>query len=654
MAALSIRPNRGRIGKKICYDGGEIRWPIEENLSGSASMCGIAGIFSYRPTGGQVDAAELSRITSAQARRGPDAEGFWFSGDRRIGFGHRRLSIIDLSEAANQPLTSHDGRYVIVFNGEIYNYRALRQELEAAGSSFITHGDTEVILEAWRHWGAAALGRLRGMFAFALFDCLDKKLLLARDPYGIKPLYYSDDGHVLRFASSVKALHLGNLPTNDLDPVGLTGFLLMGSVPEPYTIHKAARSLGAGQFLAVENGIGGEQRQYASIAEIWRLGAAGGTTVSTDEAMEHIAVAVRDAVASHLVADVPVGAFLSAGIDSGALVGLVSGLVATPMTTITLGFSDFRGAATDETALAEEIAKRYRTRHQTHWVSDADIQRSIPDIFAAMDQPSLDGLNSWLVSKAAHEAGLKVVLSGVGGDELLGGYGHFQSLPVLGKRLAAVHAVPFLARAATGFARILSGWGIVPPKAPALAAFGDDMAALYFAQRGLFMPWEIADLIGCDMAREGLAHLPVPAFLAGNLSSNVDDFTRIAALESTNYLRNQLLRDSDWASMDHSLELRTPLVDATLLRSLSPILSHCPPGWRRKLGLAAAPSPPLPESVLRRPKSGFALPMARWMAEVADLDSWRQFPALRHPACHWSRRMAGTLLARFAPELIQP
>ena len=619
-------------------------------------MCGIAGIAAYHPASHVVDADELARITKAQAKRGPDAEGLWFSGDRRLGLGHRRLAIIDLTSAANQPLTSHDGRYVIVFNGEIYNYRQLRQELAASAAVFHTGGDTEIIIESYRQWGRAALGKLRGMFAFALFDNQEHCLLLARDLYGIKPLYYSDDGRTLRFASSLKALRQGNLGTNDPDPAGVVGFLLMGSVPEPYTMYQATRLLPAGHFLEVAASACGGPRPYASVTAIWRQSVTPGAAISADEAGERIALAVRDTVAHHLIADVPVGAFLSAGIDSGALVGMASGLTNAPITTITLGFADFKGTASDETVLAEEIARRYGTRHQTVWISDAEIRADLPKILAAMDQPSLDGLNTWLVSKAASDCGLKVVLSGVGGDELLGGYGHFATLPRWRGWLAVMNEIPFFLDAAVKLAHVLADLRLLPPKAPALFHFGATLAALYFAQRGLFMPWEIESIIGGDMTRTGLAALTPPDFLDGNFAlanlshtsvhSPAHDFAQIAALDSCNYLRNQLLRDSDWASMDHSLELRTPLVDKALLERLAPVLPHCPAGWPRKWGLAAAPDPPLPQNSLIRPKTGFSLPMARWLDEVEELRTWRKFPALHRSNCHWSRRMAGALLDR--------
>jgi asparagine synthase (glutamine-hydrolysing) len=617
-------------------------------------MCGISGIIVYHPASGAVDADELARITNAQARRGPDAEGFWFSGDHRVGFGHRRLAVIDLTATANQPLLSHDRRYITVFNGEIYNYRELRAKLAAFGARFRTNSDTEVIIESYRHWGDTMLSKLRGMFAFALFDCLDNRLLLARDAYGIKPLYYSNDGYSLRFASSLKALRQGNLASNDPDPAGVAGFLLMGSVPEPYTIYQAARLLPAGHFLEIAEGVCGKPRLYTSVATIWRQGEMGNKGINADEANERITVAVRDTVAHHLVADVPVGAFLSAGVDSGALVGLASNLTNVPITTITLGFADFKGTASDETVLAEEMARRYGTWHQTVWIGDATIRADIPKILAAMDQPSIDGLNTWLVSQAASQCNLKVVLSGVGGDELLGGYGHFHTLPRWRHWLAAMDKIPLFSRTAANFARMMANLHLLPPKMPALFRFGTSLAALYFAQRGLFMPWEIEAIIGKDMARTGLAALTPPDFLAGNFAEintpvpgkgPTSDFAQIAALDSCNYLRNQLLRDSDWASMDHSLELRTPLVDTVLLEQLAPVLPHCPQGWRRKRGLAAAPLPPLPETVVSRAKSGFSLPMFRWMLEVDALDGWRKFPALCHPHCHWSRRLAGTLIA---------
>src|SRR5436190_1000113 len=281
-------------------------------------MCGIAGIYAYHYAANAVDRAELQRIRDHMAARGPDGLGEWYSQDERVAFGHRRLTIIDLSERGAQPMTSADGKLVVTFNGEIYNYRQLRASLEARGCIFRTQTDTEVLLHLYAAKGEAMVDDLRGMFAFGLWDTDRNALLLARDPHGIKPLYYADDGWTFRFASQVKALLAGGGVGLDPEPAGQVGFYLFGSVPEPFTTYRAIRTLPAGATLLVDRIGAQEPRRYYSVAQIYRdaEGAARSRgAVGEAEVQAEVRVALLDSVRHHLVADVPVGAFLSAGID---------------------------------------------------------------------------------------------------------------------------------------------------------------------------------------------------------------------------------------------------------------------------------------------------------------------------------------------------
>src|SRR5262245_10679942 len=285
-------------------------------------MCGINGIFAYHYAANPVDRAELLRTRDHMASRGPDGKGDWVTADGRVAFGHRRLSIIDLSNTGSQPMVNVKGNLVITFNGEIYNYRALRKELEAKGHSFCSQSDTEVLLHLYATKGEAMVHHLRGMFAFAIWDAARRCLFLARDPYGVKPLYYADDGWTFRFASQVKALLAGGAVPQDEEPAGQVGFYLFGSVPEPFTTYRAIRALPAGATLLV-NRIGAhDPRRYHTIAQVYKeaestrrdSGAVGDSRTRVE-----IREALLDSVRHHLVADVPVGAFLSAGIDSSAL-----------------------------------------------------------------------------------------------------------------------------------------------------------------------------------------------------------------------------------------------------------------------------------------------------------------------------------------------
>jgi asparagine synthase (glutamine-hydrolysing) len=597
-------------------------------------MCGIAGIYAYHYAANSVDRAELRRIRDHMAARGPDGLGEWYSGDERVGFGHRRLTIIDLSERGAQPMTSADGRLVVTFNGEIYNYRQLRASLEAKGCMFRTQTDTEVLLHLYAEKGEAMVDDLRGMFAFGLWDADKNALLLARDPYGIKPLYYADDGWTLRFASQVKALLAGGKVSRSQEPADWVGFCLFGSVPEPFTTYQEICALPAGSTLWVDRVGTHETKQYRSIAATCCSAAA-----ARDNDLRIVARdALLDSVRHHLVADVPVGAFLSSGIDSGTLVGLMRDAGQRDIQTVTVAFEEFRGRHEDEAPIAAEIASQYGTRHTIRVVTEQEFRNDLPKIVEAMDQPTIDGLNTWFVSKAARELGLKVAISGLGGDELFGGYPSFRDVPLWVRALAIPGRIPALGD--------LTRWlltAVFPrslnPKAPGLLKYGGTYAGAYFLRRGLFMPWELDAVIGADTARLGLRRLnPIRHIEALLKPKPRTAFGRVAVLESSLYMRNQLLRDTDWASMAHSLEVRVPLVDIKLLSQLASITARN--GSLSKHMLANSPAVPLPTRVIERPKTGFETPIQSWMQRDNRVQEWRRVPALAADKCTWARRWA--------------
>src|SRR6478752_3686400 len=390
-------------------------------------MCGIAGIFAYLAVAPDVDGGELARMNARMARRGPDGSGDWFSPDRRVGMTHRRLAIIDLSERGAQPMHSADGSLTITFNGEIYNYKELKAELEAKGYRFRSDSDTEVLLQLYADRGPSMVEALRGMFAFGLWDSRTRQLLLARDPLGIKPLYYADDGWTIRFASQAKALLAGGAVSRDADPAGIVGFHLLGSVPEPFTVWRGIRSVPSGATVIVDAAGPNAPHAYYSVAQ--SLGRRVGNGMKAEAARQQMSAAVHDSVRHHLVADVPVAVFLSAGLDSGALLGTMAELGARETLAVTLSFAEFKGDRHDEAPLAAEIAARYGARHVVRTVDRAEFERDLPAILDAMDMPTIDGVNTWFVAKAAHEAGIKVALSGLGADECFGGYPSFTDVP---------------------------------------------------------------------------------------------------------------------------------------------------------------------------------------------------------------------------------
>lgn len=570
-------------------------------------MCGFAAVYSYAGDGPPVEADVLAAINQAMARRGPDGQGQWLADDRRVGLAHRRLAIIDLSDEAAQPMTLRgpQGAVHISYNGEIYNFRSLRRKLEDAGARFRTSSDTEVLLHLYQAYGPAMTTHLRGMFAFAIWDESRHGLLLARDGFGIKPLYYMDDGKTFSAASQVKALLAGvkadGKPRPAFDPAGHAGFFLFGSVPEPHTLYKHIHALPAGATLWIDERGPGKPETFFDIS----------TTLATAADSEvDLAEALRDSVSHHFVADVPVGVFLSSGLDSATLVGLSSELKGAGLDTLTLGFEEFKGTTHDEAPLAETIAATYGTRQHTVRVAGKDFASHLDDLLEAMDQPSIDGVNTYFVARAAAAEGLKVAISGLGGDELFAGYDSFSQIPALVGGLGSIPGIGGVGRALRGLLSPLGG-AVLAPKTPGLFEYSSNYGDAYLLRRGLFMPWELASVMDADMAREGLATLNARARLKACQASLKAPKAKVAALEMAWYMRNQLLRDADWAGMAHGLEIRVPLVDVELFKGLAGAIAHG--HGPTKQALAATPATALPEPVLKRPKSGFFVPVREWL-----------------------------------------
>lgn len=580
-------------------------------------MCGIAGILAYRNSASAVDRAELARMNDRMASRGPDGSGIWVSDDGRSGFAHRRLAIIDLSEHGAQPMASSDGALVITFNGEIYNYRVLREELRAKGYKFRTESDTEVLLQLYADCGPAMVERLRGMFALALWDSRRHRLLLARDAFGIKPLYYADDGWTLRFASQAKGLLAGGSVPREPDPAGIVGFHLLGSVPEPFTVWREIRSLPAGCTLIVDETGPRQPQPYYSIAT--SLGHRARSSVGDlSHARAQLADAVHDSVRHHLVADVPVAVFLSAGLDSGALLGTMVDVGARDVTAITLTFEEFRGSAQDEGPLAAEVAALYGAHHVMRTVGRREFEQDLPAILDAMDLPTIDGINTWFIAKAAREAGVKVALSGLGADECFGGYPSFADVPRSVRIFRPFAFIPSVGWLSRQVASMLVGFGLdLHPKSAGLAQYGGSWEGAYLLRRSVYMPWELGGLLDRDLLVAGLRRLKLLQRLADELRPvrDLDDFDRVSVLETAHYMRNQLLRDADWAGMAHSIEIRVPYVDPFFLAALpsGAVLSAV----NAKEAVADIPSLPLPPASRARRKTGFVTPVGHWMSEAA-------------------------------------
>ena len=451
-------------------------------------MCGIAGIFAYHYAANPVDREELLRIRDHMAARGPDGKGAWFSEDGRIGFGHRRLSIIDLTDGRRP--THGERRRQACRDLQRRDLQLSRPSQAAsrrrAGSSAATpiprFFSTSMPRRArrWCTTCAACLLSPSGIRSAGLCSCARS----LRHQAALLCRRWVDAA--IRLAGE-GAFGGGAQSSRDPEPAGWVGFCLFGSVPEPYTTYQEIRALPAGTTLWVDRIGPREPKPYFSIAAMYRQAESDGTTRSRS-AVSLIREALVDSVRHHLVADVPVGAFLSAGVDSGALVGLMRDCGQADIQTVTLAFEEFLGTSEDEAPIASEVAAQYGTRHTTRVVTEREFREDLPKILDAMDQPTIDGINTWFVSKAARELGLKVAISGLGGDELFGGYPSFRDLPRWTRMLRVPSRIPLLGEFAR---RALIGLRAASPKAAGMLKYGGSYAGAYLLRRGLFMPWEL-------------------------------------------------------------------------------------------------------------------------------------------------------------------
>ncbi len=570
-------------------------------------MCGIAGAI------GCIDDRVIEAVGRAHAElrhRGPDAEGTWQDvlEGRGAALAHRRLAIIDLSADGAQPMHDESSGLSIVFNGEIYNFQSLRSELESCGYRFRTRTDTEVLLKAHAEWGDRAVERLRGMFAYALWDSVKRRALLVRDRLGIKPLYYVQCGQALLFASEVRALLATGLVARKLDPAGLHTYLWNGFVVGPHTIIEGVRLLPAGSTLALAESGDGEAALY------WHHPAARGDQNDTAE----LAQRLLESVHMRLVADVPLGVFLSGGVDSSTLAALASRVSDEPVQTFNISFDE---TEFDESPYARRVAEAIGSKHHDIRLTEHDFALQLDDALASLDQPTFDAINTYFVSRAVREAGLTVALAGTGGDELFGGYTSFRELPRAARwsRRASVFPDRWLRAAARVLTRLKTGHpGEVSPQTrwgklgDALATHGD-LLKMYQVSYGLFTESFVAEL-GAIQSPDVSYGLPTPrARELAQQAGSCGLLSAISLLEQSLFLGERLLRDTDAASMAVALEVRVPLLDHTIVEALATLTESIrfqPLGEKRllrELGLSG-----IDPSVFDRPKSGFVLPLDVW------------------------------------------
>lgn len=585
-------------------------------------MCGIAGVVG-RDLGR--DAGDFGRsLCSSLGHRGPDGSGLYHDPSGRALLAHTRLSIIDLSEDAAQPIT-FDGRHFLVYNGEIYNHGELRAGLEKEGVSFRTSSDSEVLLRLLLHRGPGALSLLQGMFALALWDSRDQTLLLARDPFGIKPLYIAAQGNSLAFASELRTLILAHGSQPRLSPRGLAEFLQWGCSGRLENLVEGMEKLPPGTVLEWKNGRT-KRWVFSKIPIVLRE-----NNATTDD----FRTAWLDAVARHFVSDVPVGLLLSGGMDSAAVIAAAAAQGKKTSLALTLHFG---GTLTGEAREAAELAAYFKTPHVAHELAPAEIPSLFQSHLDAQDYPSMDGFNIYCISHAAHRLGLKVMLTGLGGDELLGGYPSFTRIP---RVVALLRSLPDGLRPR----QILRNWGHVLGSSRwarmlEWAAGPATWSHAYACYRGVFPQSSIRDML--DFCRVG----PQPApdhGLTPNGPEWIDGRSHIARWEFIQYLQQQLLGDGDACSMAFGVELRHPFLDEVLWRTGASLPSSIRFDSRKKILRTCLPE--LPPAIFRRPKLGFSMPYESWFkGPLHDFESFIP-PELSRHATTWYQKTA--LIALF-------
>lgn len=588
-------------------------------------MCGICGIVDW--SGSVTTSDVVARMTRTMTHRGPDDEGFF--ADRNVALGMRRLSIIDI-EGGHQPVFNENQTICATLNGEIYNFKELADQLRDRGHTLKTRADSEVVAHAYEEWGPQCVERLEGMFAIAIYDrrAGDGKLFLARDRFGIKPLYYYQTPSRLVFASEVRTLLASGLVPGQLSKTALESYLLFGSVSEPMTLVDGVLSLKPGHRMLVDL----QRRGSAQPECYWNVatsGEHGNSKLSSEAAAEHVRTLLEKSVRKHLIADVPVGVFLSSGIDSTALAALASREVS-GVHTFTVGFAE---ADFSEAALARRTAEKFGTTHQEVTLTGDEMLARLPEAVKAIDQPTMDGINTYFVSWSARQAGLKVALSGLGGDEVFGGYSTFSRTQRYEQMVRASNAIPAALRTATsGVIAAASSSNLMRGDvATKLSALLNDSGALphpFYFGRNLFTPIQVGALL--PQPTNGHAR-PWWDWLSQSArdARQLDAFAAVSCLEMQSYLVNTLLRDTDFMSMAHSLEVRVPFLDHPLVE----FVTQLPRAVKQDRGtpkalLVKALADVLPAEVVNQTKRGFTFPWEHWLrgplkskveSELADL-----------------------------------
>ena len=574
-------------------------------------MCGFAGILGKSA---RVDKDTLATMAASLAHRGPDDEGIEVlplagQEDLSLGLVHRRLSIIDLSAAGHQPMTDEQTGNRIIYNGEIYNHLEIRRELQQSGCAFRSHSDTEVILKAYSRYGIQCLDRLRGMFALAIWDAQNEQLFLAVDRFGIKPLYVCEADGLFLFSSELRTLLRSRLIRTEIEPLAVESFLAYGAVQAPLTMVKNVHAMLPAQAM-----IYGVKSRSARRFTYWQpVRPISQSPERPRDVVGRMREILADSVAEHLISDVPVGLFLSGGIDSSAIVALANGRRDDSLQSFSVSFSENEFS---EQKYSDLVAKRYCRNHTRIRITDDDLAGLLPEALRAMDQPTIDGINVYTISRAVRQTGMKVVLSGQGGDEIFGGYPCFRLVPKILAVQSALACFPRALKSAMGdLVDMLLRQRWVGSKMAQLVRSDPDMLTSYLAFRQLFSARSRNHLLR-SRPTAGAVH-GVPAQVAEDLATEIagmDSFSCLSALEMRLFMANTLLRDGDFMSMAHSLEIRVPFLD----HRIAEFVFAADPGVKSTRGipkplLVHAVRDLLPEEVWRRSKMGFMFPWDLWL-----------------------------------------
>jgi asparagine synthase (glutamine-hydrolysing) len=568
-------------------------------------MCGINGIFGL--TDSQIAEKKISAMNTCMSHRGPDDEGVFIG--EKIALGHRRLSIIDLSAAGHQPMRSFDGRYQIIYNGELYNYKELKFELQrvVSGSDhkayiFQTNTDTEVIIAAYARWGANCLARFNGMFAFAIWDDQLKELFVARDRLGIKPLYYFYTNGIFGFSSEIRSLVASGQIPKKIDEESLIDYLRYQTVHAPRTIFKGVKMLMPGHYIEMKN-------EKLISKKYWDLTK---NISSASKGKNYTAVCkdvndlLTQGVERRLIADVPFGAFLSGGIDSSVIVGLMSKVSTEKIKTFSVTFDE---SEFSEAKYARLIADKFNTDHHEIKLKPVDFIEELPNALKAMDHPSGDGPNTYIVSKATKNAGITMALSGLGGDELFAGYEVFKRSLELNKK-NWLNAVPQFLR--SGGAALLTSLkpGIASEKVAELIKQKKvDFNSFYPLSRQVLMDYQISKIVNGQLNKNRVTEIIDESHIA-DLDLQI---SKVSIAEISTYMQNVLLRDTDQMSMAHALEVRVPFLDYKLVEYVLGVPDEFKSVASPKKLLVDSLGELLPSEIVNRPKMGFTFPWKHWI-----------------------------------------